>query len=214
MYYCDNCNTAMRVKRSRCEFCGEGSQSIKTIKKSNVTITEIILNYNIDTVSQYFPSWDLRTENQRRLEINPNYRVYASGEYFVNSIISDLRRYPLGLIHNHMDKFLNFEEDELSTLFINLFGKKPYERTIVHVMVKTNLLNKNEYMFVPMRIESIVKWFKDQTITFETTYYRNSVWVLDNDTKTEEYQELLQLISNNQISVQYYGNYFSSENIL
>ena len=207
MYQCSNCNTVFKYKPGHyCDFCHESNKTI-TIKGNSVTISEIILDYDINTMLQLFPKMDLRTDEIRSRN-NPNIRYGRTpSPYHINPIITDIRVKPLGFIRDNLDEFMTFSRDELNDLFISIHGSKPWEYTTVYVPIKCSI--SNDYLLMPMRLQSILAWFQDNETIFHTVYYNKSIWTLEHSYQSEKKEELKQKILDNITDMRIFSDRYS-----
>lgn len=182
MYFCKNCNTGFSTKVTRCELCNS-DDSITRIKGSGVTVEEIIFNYDADTIAQLFPD----------IIIEQGYSYNRSSyPYYGNRLLPELRARPLGIIHDNLEAFQKLSREELNTLLKQLYGRTSRDLPVVTVPIKCSLSDK--FILMPMRVDSIVDWTKNNNVTFEIHYYEKRSWILGNDRTTEDYQAVLDIL--------------------
>ena len=200
MYICNNCNVILSSKpynNTSCNFCANGN--ITEIKPKNVTISEMIINYNNDTIAYHFPRI-LHGDRRSNAGIP---RITRKG---INE--NNTNQFRLGNLYNNMTEFLKLSKSEIDELCLTLYGKTNTSYSVHPVIIKSNI--NDEYMIVWMSISSIVDWHRDNNIKYEGMYYKKSIWSLETIIRNDTYNNLLYTLQSNDM---YYFNVMSSNNL-
>ena len=200
MYICANCNVVPKTKPhdiNSCEFCANGN--IIEIKPKDITISEMIINYNEETIRHFFPQILQGTERN-------NAGIPRITHVYVNS--GNTNQFRLGALYNNMEDFVKLSKAEIDDLCIKLYGKHNTSYAVHAVIIKSDI--DDNYMIVPMSISSIVDWHRNNDIKYEGIYYKKCVWSLETIIRNETYNNLLHILQSN---TRYYYNCMSS-NIL
>jgi len=198
MYICNNCNVILSSKPhapKSCDFCANGN--ITEIKPKDVIISEMIINYNYDTIAYHFPK--ILPGDRRSNAGIP--RLTRTWETVGN-------QFRLGKLYNNMTEFLKLSKSEIDELCLTLYGKTNTSYSVHPVIIKSNI--NDEYMIVWMSISSIVDWHRDNNIKYEGMYYKKYIWSLETIIRNDTYNNLLYTLQRDNT---YYYNAMSS-NIL